>query len=72
VARPCADAVRAREGIRLFDLAGFKRTRLGRDLLLGLALIPASLIFIYGGVYCGFAGSFRSRWRTPSWMVRPC
>jgi hypothetical protein len=29
-----------REGIRLFDLVGFERTRLVRDALLGLALIP--------------------------------
>jgi hypothetical protein len=40
-----------REGIRLFDLAGFERTRLGRDTLLGVALIPASLVFILGGTY---------------------
>jgi membrane protease YdiL (CAAX protease family) len=40
-----------REGIRLFDLAGFERTRLARDALLGLALIPASLAFIFSGVY---------------------
>jgi uncharacterized protein len=40
-----------REGIRLFDLVGFKRTRLGRDVLLGLVLVPASLVFILGGVY---------------------
>ena len=40
-----------REGIRLFDLVGFERTRLGRDLLLGLALVPVSLLFIFGGVY---------------------
>jgi uncharacterized protein len=40
-----------REGIRLFDLVGFERTRLGRDALLGLALIPACLVFILGGVY---------------------
>lgn len=40
-----------REGIRLFDLVGFERTRLLRDLLLGLALIPVSLIFIFGGTY---------------------
>jgi membrane protease YdiL (CAAX protease family) len=39
------------ECIRLFDLTGFKRTRLGRDILLGLVLIPASLVFIFGGVY---------------------
>jgi hypothetical protein len=40
-----------REGISLFDLVGFERTRLARDALLGLALIPASLAFILGGVY---------------------
>jgi hypothetical protein len=40
-----------REGISLFDLVGFERTRLVSDLLLGLALIPASLLFILGGVY---------------------
>jgi uncharacterized protein len=39
------------EGIRLFDLAGFERTRLVRDLLLGVALIPVSLAFILGGVH---------------------
>jgi uncharacterized protein len=40
-----------REGIRLFDLVGFERSRLARDALLGLALIPACLVFIFGGVY---------------------
>ena len=40
-----------REGIRLFDLVGFERSRLGNDALLGLALIPACLVFILGGVY---------------------
>jgi uncharacterized protein len=40
-----------REGIRLFDLVGFERTRLARDTLLGFALIPVSLVFIFGGVY---------------------
>lgn len=40
-----------REGIRLFDLVGFERTRLARDALLGLALIPACLVFIFSGVY---------------------
>jgi hypothetical protein len=39
-----------REGIGLFDLVGFDRSRLGRDLLLGLALIPISLALILGGV----------------------
>ena len=40
-----------REGIDLFDLVGFERARLARDTLLGLALIPVSLVFIFGGVY---------------------
>jgi hypothetical protein len=39
------------EGIRLLDLVGFSRTRLVRDVLLGLALIPAGLLLIFGGVY---------------------
>ncbi len=39
------------EGIRLFDLVGFDRTRLVRDTLLGFAAIPASLVFILGGIY---------------------
>ena len=44
-----------REGIRLFDLVGFERTRLARDTLLGFALIPVSLVFI-------FAGTFAAGW----------
>jgi uncharacterized protein len=40
-----------REGIRLFDLVGFERTRLGRDVLLGVLLVAPSLVFILGGVY---------------------
>src|SRR3954454_10935560 len=40
-----------REGIRLFDLVGFERTRPVRDGLLGLAVVPASLVFILGGIY---------------------
>lgn len=40
-----------REGISLGDLIGFDRSRLGRDLLLGLALIPVGLALILGGVY---------------------
>lgn len=39
------------EGIHLFDLIGFDSARLGRDVLIGLALIPACLAFILGGVY---------------------
>src|SRR5690348_1188216 len=44
-----------REGIGLFDLVGFNRARLVRDLLLGVALIPVSLVFI-------FAGTFAAGW----------
>jgi membrane protease YdiL (CAAX protease family) len=40
-----------REGIGLFSLVGFDRARLGRDILLGLALIPISLALILGGIY---------------------
>jgi len=40
-----------REGIRLFDLVGFVRTRLGRDVLLGFALIPVCLVFVLAGPY---------------------
>jgi hypothetical protein len=39
------------EGIGLFELLGFERTRLGRDVLLGLGLIVPSLVFIFGGIY---------------------
>ena len=38
-----------REGIRLFDLVGWELTRPGRDVLLGLGIIPASLIFVLAG-----------------------
>ncbi len=40
-----------REGIALFDLMSFDRSRWGRDVLLGLALIPARLAFIYFGIW---------------------
>lgn len=40
-----------REGIRLFDLIGFERTRLVHDTLLGISLIPVSLVFIFSGIY---------------------
>jgi hypothetical protein len=40
-----------REGIGLFDLINFERSRIVRDVLLGLALIPASLVLIFGGTY---------------------
>jgi hypothetical protein len=40
-----------REGLNLADLTGFDRLQLGRDLLLGLLLIPPGLLFILGGNY---------------------
>jgi hypothetical protein len=40
-----------REGIGVVDLIGFDRSRVVRDVLLGLALIPAGLALILGGVY---------------------
>jgi hypothetical protein len=40
-----------REGITLLDLTGFDRQRLGKDLLLGVALIPPSLLLILAGNY---------------------
>jgi len=40
-----------REGIGLLDLVGLDRTRIIRDVSLGLALIPMSLVFIFGGTY---------------------
>jgi membrane protease YdiL (CAAX protease family) len=40
-----------REGIGLFDLVGFERARLLRDVLLGFVLIPVSLVFIFAGTY---------------------
>jgi membrane protease YdiL (CAAX protease family) len=39
------------EGIRLFDLVGFERRRLGRDVALGFALIPVCLVFIFCGTF---------------------
>jgi uncharacterized protein len=38
-----------REGITLLDLIGFDRKRVGRDFLLGLALIPPGLVLILTG-----------------------
>jgi len=58
-----------REGIRLIDLAGFERTRLVRDALLGLALIPASLVFILGGNYA--ASWFLYGTLTPAYLFGP-
>lgn len=40
-----------REGLRLFDVVRFDRSRLARDVLLGFALIPVGLAFILSGVY---------------------
>jgi hypothetical protein len=40
-----------RESMHLFELVGFQRAHLARDASLGLALIPVSLAFIFGGTY---------------------
>jgi hypothetical protein len=58
-----------REGIRLFDLVGFERTRLVRDVLLGLVLIPANLGFILAGVYA--AGWLLYGTLTPPYLFTP-
>jgi hypothetical protein len=58
-----------RESIRLFDLIGFERARLVRDALLGLALIPVSLLFILGGNFA--AGWLVYRTLTPAYLFGP-
>jgi hypothetical protein len=58
-----------REGIHLFDLVGFDRTRLGRDVLLGLALVPVSLAFILAGVYA--TGWLLFGTLTPPYLFEP-
>jgi hypothetical protein len=58
-----------REGIRLSDLVGFERARFVHDALLGLALIPASLVFILGGTYS--AGWFLYETLTPPYLFGP-
>jgi hypothetical protein len=40
-----------REGIGPVELVGFEFARLGRDVRLGVALIPVGLAFVLGGVY---------------------
>jgi hypothetical protein len=61
--------LKRREGIRLFDLVGFERSRLARDALLGLALVPACLVFILGGVYA--AGWVLYGTLTPPYLFGP-
>jgi hypothetical protein len=51
-----------REGIGVVDLIGFDRSRLGRDVLLGIGLIPVGLALIFGGV----AATGRLVYGTPS------
>ena len=58
-----------REGLRLFDLVGFERTRVVRDVLLGLALIPPSLVFILGGIYA--TGWILYGTLTPPYLFEP-
>jgi uncharacterized protein len=58
-----------REGIRLVDLVGFERARLGRDALLGLALTPVYLAVILGGIYA--AGWLVYGTLTPPYLSGP-
>jgi hypothetical protein len=58
-----------REGIHLVDLVGFNRARLGRDALLGFAIIPVYLAFILGGVYA--AGWLVYGTLTPPYLYGP-
>ncbi len=58
-----------REGIGVLDLVGFERARLGRDVLLGLALIPVSLVFILGGIFA--AGWLVYGTLTPPYLYEP-
>ena len=57
------------EGIRLFDLVGFDRPRLVRDVLLGFALVPPSLMFILDGIYA--AGALLYGTLTPPYLFGP-
>jgi len=57
------------EGIGLFELVGFDRARLVRDVLLGLALIPVSLAIILGGI--DLAGWLVYGTRTPPYLYGP-
>lgn len=43
-------ALTRREGIALLDLVSFERGRWRRDVLLGLGLVPVSLLLILGGI----------------------
>ena len=58
-----------KHGGPFFDLVGFDRTRLGRDALLGVALIPACLVFILGGNYA--AGWLWYGTLTPAYLFGP-
>ncbi|HEY7502994.1 MAG TPA: CPBP family glutamic-type intramembrane protease [Gemmatimonadales bacterium] len=58
-----------REGISLVDLVGLERAHLARDALLGVALVPACLVFILGGVYA--AGWLLYGTLTPPYLSGP-
>jgi hypothetical protein len=58
-----------RERIGLFDLFGFTRARLARDVLLGLALVPVNLVFILAGSYA--AGWLAYGTLTPPYLFGP-
>ncbi len=58
-----------REGINLFDLVSFERTRFLRDVGLGVVLIPVYLAFILAGVYS--AGWLVYGTLTPPFLFAP-
>jgi membrane protease YdiL (CAAX protease family) len=58
-----------REGIRPIDLVGLERTRVVRDVLLGFAVIPVSLVFIFGGSLA--AGWLVYGTRAPPYLFGP-
>jgi hypothetical protein len=49
-----------REGTTLLDLTGFDRNRFSRDVLLGIALVPPSLVLILAGNLASSFIAFRS------------
>jgi membrane protease YdiL (CAAX protease family) len=58
-----------REGIRLVDLVRVERARLGRDVLLGFALVPVYLAFILAGIFA--AGWLLYGTLTPPYLTGP-
>lgn len=62
------DAVRPPR-LCLWDLVGFDRAHLVADVLLGFALVPIGLAFIFGGVYA--TGWFVYGSLTPPYLFGP-